>query len=69
MSSGLVGSPVHLSSGGFALRRTPPPLGADGEAVLAEFGFNRDEIDRCVRTGWSHERPAGNCRACRAGHH
>ena len=43
---GLVGSPVHLSSGGFVLRHTPPVLGADGEAILAEFGFSRHEIAR-----------------------
>jgi formyl-CoA transferase len=43
---GLVGSPVHLSSGGFALRTSPPALGADGEAVLAEFGFSGAEIER-----------------------
>jgi crotonobetainyl-CoA:carnitine CoA-transferase CaiB-like acyl-CoA transferase len=41
---GLVGSPVHLSSGGFTLRYTPPALGADGEAILAEFGFSRQEV-------------------------
>lgn len=41
---GLVGSPVHLSSGGFALRHTPPGLGADGEAILAEFGFSREDV-------------------------
>ena len=40
----LVGSPVHLSSGGFTLRHTPPALGADGEAILVEFGFSRQEI-------------------------
>jgi crotonobetainyl-CoA:carnitine CoA-transferase CaiB-like acyl-CoA transferase len=28
------------------MRRTPPALGADGEAVLAEFGFSRNEIER-----------------------
>jgi hypothetical protein len=33
---GLVGSPAHLSSGGFAMHRTPPGLDADGDAVLAE---------------------------------
>ena len=43
---GLVGSPVHLSAAAFALRHAPPSLGADGEAVLAEFGFSRNEIDR-----------------------
>ena len=41
---GLVGSPVHLSAGGFALRHTPPALGADGAAILAEFGFTPQEI-------------------------
>jgi crotonobetainyl-CoA:carnitine CoA-transferase CaiB-like acyl-CoA transferase len=41
---GLVGSPVHLSSGGFTLRHTPPALGADGEGILVEFGFSRQEI-------------------------
>lgn len=41
---GLIGSPVHLASGGFALRHTPPALGADGEAVLAEHGYSHEEI-------------------------
>lgn len=41
---GLIGSPVHLAAGGFALRHKPPALGADGDAVLAEHGFSRDEI-------------------------
>jgi crotonobetainyl-CoA:carnitine CoA-transferase CaiB-like acyl-CoA transferase len=41
---GLVGSPVHLSSGGFTLRHTPPALGADGEGILVEFGFSRQEV-------------------------
>jgi crotonobetainyl-CoA:carnitine CoA-transferase CaiB-like acyl-CoA transferase len=43
---GLVGSPVHLSSDGFALRHMPPELGADGEAILTEFGFSRQEVAR-----------------------
>ncbi|HSU05344.1 MAG TPA: CaiB/BaiF CoA-transferase family protein, partial [Acetobacteraceae bacterium] len=41
---GLVGSPVHLSAGGFAMRHAPPVLGEDGAAVLSEFGFTRQEI-------------------------
>jgi crotonobetainyl-CoA:carnitine CoA-transferase CaiB-like acyl-CoA transferase len=28
------------------LRTSPPALGADGEAVLAEFGFSGAEIER-----------------------
>jgi formyl-CoA transferase len=43
---GLVGSPVHLSAGGFEFRHDPPALGADGAAVLREFGFGQAEIDR-----------------------
>jgi crotonobetainyl-CoA:carnitine CoA-transferase CaiB-like acyl-CoA transferase len=43
---GVVGSPVHLSSGGFMLRHAPPGLGADGESILAEFGFSHQEIAR-----------------------
>jgi len=41
---GLVGSPVHLSSGGFALRHMPPGLGEDDSVVLEQFGFSREEI-------------------------
>ena len=40
-----VGSPVHLSDGGFSLRRLPPTLGGDGRDVLAEFGYTEAEID------------------------
>jgi crotonobetainyl-CoA:carnitine CoA-transferase CaiB-like acyl-CoA transferase len=48
---GLIGSPVHLSSGGFRLRHAPPALGADGEVILAEFGFSRQEIARLQADG------------------
>src|SRR6516162_4454185 len=44
MPLGLVGSPVHLSDAEFALRHAPPALGEDGEAILVEFGFSRQEI-------------------------
>ena len=43
---GMVGSPVHLSSDGFALRHLPPHLGADGAAVLAEAGYDGAAIAR-----------------------
>jgi formyl-CoA transferase len=41
---GVIGSPVHLSDDGFALRRNPPAVGADGGPVLAECGYAPDEI-------------------------
>ncbi len=41
---GLIGSPVHLSDDGFALRRRPPRLGQDGPEILAEFGFAPAEV-------------------------
>jgi formyl-CoA transferase len=40
----MVGSPIHLSSDGFALRYLPPHLGADGAAVLAEAGYDAAAI-------------------------
>ena len=40
----LIGSPVHLSASGFALRHAPPELGQDGEAILTEHGFSAAEI-------------------------
>jgi formyl-CoA transferase len=41
---GLVGSPVHLSDDGFSLRYLPPGLGADGDAILSEAGFDAGAI-------------------------
>jgi crotonobetainyl-CoA:carnitine CoA-transferase CaiB-like acyl-CoA transferase len=38
----VVGSPVHLSRTPGAWRSAPPRLGADGEAVLADFGIDSD---------------------------
>jgi len=48
---GMVGSPVHLSADGFALRHTPPGLGADGAAILAEHGFDKAAISRLQAEG------------------
>ncbi len=48
---GMVGSPVHLSGDGFALRHTPPRLGADGAAILAEYGFDTSQIAKLRTEG------------------
>jgi crotonobetainyl-CoA:carnitine CoA-transferase CaiB-like acyl-CoA transferase len=40
----VVGSPVHLSDDGFALRLPPPRLGVHGADVLAELGYAADAI-------------------------
>ena len=47
---GAVGSPVHLSGGGFALRMTPPRVGAHGADILAELGYDPGEI-AALRSG------------------
>ncbi len=41
---GVIGSPVHLSDDGFALRRAPPAIGAHGADVLAEHGYDAPSI-------------------------
>lgn len=41
---GVVGSPVHLSDDGFALRFPPPRVGAHGDAILAEHAYTPGEI-------------------------
>jgi len=46
-----VGSPVHLSDGGFALRRTPPRVGADGPDILAELGYEAQAIEALRTSG------------------
>ena len=48
---GTVGSPVHLSGHGFALRHTPPAVGQHGADVLAELGYAQDEITTLKQAG------------------
>ncbi|MFY9951706.1 MAG: hypothetical protein WAK54_00485, partial [Bradyrhizobium sp.] len=40
----LIGTPLAMSEGAFQLRRPPPRLGADGEAVLTEAGYSAERI-------------------------
>jgi formyl-CoA transferase len=40
----VVGSPVHLSDDGFALRMPPPRVGAHGADILAEHGYDAEAI-------------------------
>jgi formyl-CoA transferase len=48
---GTVGSPVHLSGHGFALRHTPPAIGQHGSDVLAELGYGQEEIATLKQAG------------------
>jgi crotonobetainyl-CoA:carnitine CoA-transferase CaiB-like acyl-CoA transferase len=40
----LIGSPLSMAPDAFRLRRPPPALGADGDAVLAEAGYSPERI-------------------------
>jgi len=48
---GVVGSPVHLSDNGFALRHLPPKLGVHGAEILAEYGYDRSTIEHLRMEG------------------
>jgi crotonobetainyl-CoA:carnitine CoA-transferase CaiB-like acyl-CoA transferase len=48
---GVIGSPVHLSDNGFALRYLPPKLGFHGAEILAEHGYDQPTIERLRATG------------------
>ena len=45
--SALIGSPLSMAPDAFQLRRPPPALGADGDAVLAEAGYSPSASRRC----------------------
>ena len=47
----VIGTPLALTEGAFRLRRPPPALGADGEAVLSEAGYSAERIAALKRTG------------------
>jgi len=54
----VVASPIKLSATPVQYRRAPPLLGADTDAVLAEFGVPADEIAGLRRTGVLWRLPA-----------
>ena len=47
----LIGTPLAMGEGAFQLRRAPPALGGDGEAVLNEAGYSAERIAALKRTG------------------
>jgi crotonobetainyl-CoA:carnitine CoA-transferase CaiB-like acyl-CoA transferase len=47
----LVSSPIKLSATPVQYRRAPPLLGADTDAVLAEFGLAAETIAALRRSG------------------
>lgn len=40
----IVGTPLSMAPDAFQMRRPPPALGADGDAVLAEAGYSAERI-------------------------
>jgi crotonobetainyl-CoA:carnitine CoA-transferase CaiB-like acyl-CoA transferase len=47
----LIGTPLTMAEGAFQLRRAPPALGADGEAVLSGAGYSSERIAALKRSG------------------
>jgi crotonobetainyl-CoA:carnitine CoA-transferase CaiB-like acyl-CoA transferase len=45
------GTPIKFSRTPGSLRRKPPQFGADGRAILAEVGLNKDDITGLIRAG------------------
>jgi crotonobetainyl-CoA:carnitine CoA-transferase CaiB-like acyl-CoA transferase len=45
----VVGTPLTMAASAFRLRRPPPELGADGEAVLSEAGYSSERIAELKR--------------------
>ncbi|MBE0693829.1 MAG: CoA transferase, partial [Aquamicrobium sp.] len=47
----LLGSPLTMGDGAFAVRHAPPDLGADGAAILREAGYSPERIDALIAAG------------------
>jgi crotonobetainyl-CoA:carnitine CoA-transferase CaiB-like acyl-CoA transferase len=47
----LIGTPLAMGEGAFQLRRAPPALGGDGEAVLNEAGYSAERIAALKQAG------------------
>jgi crotonobetainyl-CoA:carnitine CoA-transferase CaiB-like acyl-CoA transferase len=47
----LIGTPLTMDKCAFQLRRAPPALGADGEAVLSEAGYSAERIAALKQAG------------------
>jgi crotonobetainyl-CoA:carnitine CoA-transferase CaiB-like acyl-CoA transferase len=47
----VIGTPLHMAKGAFALRQRPPDLGGDGAAVLAELGYSEKKIAELEAVG------------------
>ncbi|HEY1942903.1 MAG TPA: CaiB/BaiF CoA-transferase family protein [Roseiarcus sp.] len=47
----LIGTPLTMDPSAFKVRRPPPALGADGEAILAEAGYSSDRIAALKNAG------------------
>ncbi len=47
----LLGTPLTMDPSAFKLRRPPPELGADSEAILAEAGYSADRIAALKKAG------------------
>ena len=47
----LIGSPLSMDPSAFRLRRPPPALGADGDAILSEAGYSGERIAALRQAG------------------
>jgi crotonobetainyl-CoA:carnitine CoA-transferase CaiB-like acyl-CoA transferase len=46
----VIGSPIKLSETPASLRSAPPTLGQHTDAVLAEIGYSREQVDELRRS-------------------
>src|SRR6202522_1972903 len=47
----LIGTPLSMDASAFQIRRPPPALGADGDAILSEVGYPTERIAALRKTG------------------